>query len=316
VSACPACGSGELEQWRAATGEDGEPQRRTYPLVRCRRCGTAALPDRERPARPTALYAMSGSNGPAPVAAAIEGLRKLIDLDRRRVTAALPPRSRVFEVGVGDGRLLALLAARGHAVAGIEPSPERAESARARGIVVATATLEETELPPGSHDAIVLWHVLEHLDDPRAALARMRPWLVPGGRLLVAVPNGSSLQAAIGGDRWFHQDVPRHLVQFTTRGVVLLLARSGFHVTRVRHVLLEQNLFGMWQTLLNRLTRDRNVAFALVRRGPSRRRPIARDAVTVALAGPPLVPVAVALELASGLVRRGGTVVVEATLDP
>jgi hypothetical protein len=124
------------------------------------------------------------------------------------------------------------------------------------------------------------------------------------------VPNLASVQAAIGGDRWFHQDVPRHVVHFTDCGVRLLLDRSGFEVARVHHLLLEQNLLGMWQTLQNRLTTRSNVMFDAIKGGRPR---LARDTAVAAVAAPVLLPLAAALELGAGLLGRGGTIVVEAT---
>ena len=68
---------------------------------------------------------------------------------------------------------------------------------------------------PPSLDAAIAWHVLEHLDDPA------RPWrgsargCARAAGVVVACPNLASLQARIGGDRWFHQDVPRHRTHFT-----------------------------------------------------------------------------------------------------
>jgi 2-polyprenyl-3-methyl-5-hydroxy-6-metoxy-1,4-benzoquinol methylase len=60
------------------------------------------------------------------------------------------------------------------------------------------ALFEEFE-PDGWFDAIVVGHVLEHVADPRALLARCRPWLGDGGTLYAAVPNARSLhrQAAV-----------------------------------------------------------------------------------------------------------------------
>ena len=42
---------------------------------------------------------------------------------------------------------------------------------------------------PGAFDAILFGDVLEHLENPAAALARVRPWLAPGGVLIASVPN-------------------------------------------------------------------------------------------------------------------------------
>ena len=47
---------------------------------------------------------------------------------------------------------------------------------------------------------------------PAPAIDHAARHLRPGGLLLVAVPNTASLQARVFGDRWFHLDLPRHLV--------------------------------------------------------------------------------------------------------
>ncbi len=148
---------------------------------------------------------------------------------------------------------------------------------------------------------------------PAAALARIGLWVRPGGRIVIACPNLASLQARIGGDRWFHQDVPRHRTHFTAAGLRLLLERTGFRLERMAHLLVEQNPLGMWQTLLNRLTRERNVAFRALKRDLGHGSGIRRDLALTALVGPLLVPVAVVLELAAGLVGRGGSVVAVAS---
>jgi len=58
------------------------------------------------------------------------------------------------------------------------------------------STIEEADLEP-AYDAIFLVHTLEHLDDPVAALARIRGWLRPGGRLFVVVPNADAASRQI-----------------------------------------------------------------------------------------------------------------------
>ena len=156
--------------------------------------------------------------------------------------------------------------------------------------------------------------MLEHLDDPAAAVARIGTWLRPGGRVVLACPNLASLQARIGGDRWFHQDVPRHRTHFTAAGLRLLLERSGFRLERIGHLLVEQNPLGMWQTLLNRLTRERDFAFRALKRDLGRRPRVERATSRWPRSpGRCSAPVAVALELAAGLAGRGGSVVAVAS---
>ena len=159
---------------------------------------------------------------------------------------------------------------------------------------------------PRHADAVVLWHVLEHVEDPGAALDRVRGWLRPGGTLLIGVPNIESLQARIGGSRWLHLDVPRHRHHFTPGGIESLLGRHGLEPERTEHILLEHNPFGMWQAWLDRATTTPAYAYNLIKRNA---RPTLRDLVPTVLVAA-LAPLAIIAEAIAGLTRRGGTVAV------
>ncbi len=307
---CPAC-EGELRPWRPATATD--PQlagHREYALSRCVACGSARTELPPEAAPPGSLYEAGTYAAPRPgLDRLIEPLRALVERDKLRFVRDLPRGADVLEVGAGDGRFVSRLRAAGFEARGIEPSEGGVRMARARGARVEQAALEEVDLEPAALDAAIAWHVLEHLNHPAEAMARIGTWLRPGGLVIVACPNLASLQAQIGGDRWFHQDVPRHRTHFTATGLRLLLERSGFRLERISHLLVEQNPLGMWQTLLNRVTRERDVAFRVLKRDLERQPGTSRDLALTAIAGPLLAPVAVALELAAGLAGRGGSVV-------
>jgi SAM-dependent methyltransferase len=158
---------------------------------------------------------------------------------------------------------------------------------------------------------VTLWHVLEHLDDPAAAIARIAGWVRPGGTLLIGVPNLASLQAELGGQRWYHLDVPRHRTHFTPLGLSALLNAHGFTVLRIHHVLLEHNPFGLWQSVVNRVTGHPSYLYNLLKRNaPARSRDLA-----ITLAALPLLPLAGVAELAAGRRGRGGTIAVLAARD-
>ena len=122
---------------------------------------------------------------------------------------------RVLDVGCGRGVLLQEFRRRGWEVQGTELSESAASYARQTlKIPVEIGDLEAIGFPPNYFDAITLWHVLEHVADPRALLAEIRRILKPDGVLLVAVPNFGSLEARVSKDKWFHLDVPRHVTHF------------------------------------------------------------------------------------------------------
>ncbi len=223
MSGCPACSS-PTTPWRGATAADAPRTR--YELDRCPACGTACLADPVK-ASP-ALYSQGTySAGPGRLDWLVAPLRRFLAFDRRRLLGPLPDSARILDVGAGRGRLAADLAARGSQVVAIEPAAGAAADARCRGVDVRAVALEEAVFPDGRFDRVVVWHALEHLEDPAAGLRRIRPWIAPSGGIVIAVPNLASLQARVGGDRWFHQDVPRHRMHLTPAGVRAMLERAA-----------------------------------------------------------------------------------------
>ena len=146
------------------------------------------------------------------------------------------PPGRLLDVGCGSGAYGARLISLGWRVDGIEPDPVAAERARKAGLQVQTCSLLDAELPAASYDAITLWHTLEHLDDPVAALHRLRPALAADGVLLLEVPNWSGMVARRTGPYWFHLDLPRHRLHFTPASLALALEQAGFRIVRLQHI--------------------------------------------------------------------------------
>ena len=260
---------------------------------------------------PAAAHEQGAYGGGAPRGAGLAA-PLLRAFDRRRLTflgrAGARPPGRLLDVGAGRGRFVAQARAAGWDADGIEPSLRGVQGARARGVELQQAGIEDAVVEHGSLDVVSLWHVLEHLDEPGAALERIAGWLRPGGLLVVGVPNVGSVQARAGGARWYHLDVPRHRTHFTVAGLHALLRRHGLEPVATHHVLAEHNPFGLWQSLVSRVTRTPSWLYhALKRNAPLR----SRDAVVTALALA-LAPIAVVAELAFGLARRGGTVAVVA----
>jgi len=305
-TSCVACGFGTVEPWLSVRRADGRATAAVYRLDRCRSCGTAVTVGRSR-GDSTDLYRGGAyASPPAAVDLLLEPLRRLANAAALRAIGPIAPGERVIDIGSGDGRLLRLLAEHECTVVGIEPYAEQGDT----GPEVLARAVEALGAPAERADVVVLWHVLEHLDDPVAGLRGAVGALGDRGRIVISVPNLDSLQARIGGRRWFHLDVPRHAVHFTRRGLVRLIERSGLAVTRSSNVVLDQNLLGATQTLLNRLTCEQNVAFRSLKRDLAG--VPARDLV---VSGAAIVPAAVVgslLEAAAMSAGLGGALVVHA----
>lgn len=84
---------------------------------------------------------------------------------------------------------------------------------------------------PGKNnwDSVIMLHVLEHSNDLDRTISQIKNFLVPGGRLIVVVPNFASLGYQMLGMRWVWAQPPLvHVFHFTASGLEALLARHGF----------------------------------------------------------------------------------------
>lgn len=162
----------------------------------------------------------------------------------RQLRRHAPNAETLLDFGAGDGAFAAYVARRGLTVGAVEVSAF-ARSAAARRGVAAVGSLEE--LGPARFDVVTAWHVLEHLDDPRAALRGWHERLLPGDVLFVAVPNFASTDAAAYGEAWAPLDLPRHRHHFTPDSLSRVVAEAGF-VVETLAALPFDGLFSVWES--------------------------------------------------------------------
>ena len=163
-----------------------------------------------------------------------------------------------FEMGCGDGLMLDTLRDLGWKVVGSERTFESAYvPGHILGLPVFVGGLESIH-PSPQFDLIFLFQVLEHLQDPVKTLQQLLRFLKPHGKLIIGVPNFASWQAKIGQEKWFHLDVPRHLVHYSYSVLETLLKQSGFEIESVSYVSWEHDPYGWVQSILNRLDRRFN----------------------------------------------------------
>jgi 2-polyprenyl-3-methyl-5-hydroxy-6-metoxy-1,4-benzoquinol methylase len=96
----------------------------------------------------------------------------------------------VFEVGSGAGQfIVAARATTQWSLSGIEPNQESWRLCDKQQLPVRNCALEEESLGRGSFDAVVSFHVLEHVRSPSMFLQKVNGLLRPGGILYLEVPN-------------------------------------------------------------------------------------------------------------------------------
>ena len=114
------------------------------------------------------------------------GLMRLLDKD-------MPTTGRHLDAGCGHGAIVHMMAARGLEAYGVDASNWVIEEARAFAPELedhfAVADVESSLLIDGPFDLITSLEVVEHLEQPEAALAVMAGALAPGGTLVLSTPN-------------------------------------------------------------------------------------------------------------------------------
>jgi SAM-dependent methyltransferase len=135
---------------------------------------------------------------------------------------------RILDIGSAWGFFLAVAGERGWKTWGVELSHEASGYARSRfGLDVFTGKLAEARLPESHFDTVTLWHVLEHIPDPRAELAEIRRILRNDGLLVVSVPTPWS------APDYSSDAIPLHLFYFDQATLTTLVQRTGFRVLQI-----------------------------------------------------------------------------------
>ena len=159
---------------------------------------------------------------------------------RRAADGGRPPR--MLDVGCGSGTLLGLMKQRGFDVMGVDTSEEAAVIAdRQHGVKVVVGSLKSVGFEDASFDVVTLFHVLEHVTNPREVLLEARRLLKRNGRLVLQVPNIQSWQFRLFGAKWYGLDIPRHVIDYSKQSIRLLLEESGFATVRIRNFNLRDN---------------------------------------------------------------------------
>lgn len=146
---------------------------------------------------------------------------------------------RLLDVGCGFGYFLEQAAAFRWETQGVEIVPEAVKSAERRlpGVGVFRGTLEDAMLSSASLDAVTMWDVLCHVEDPAAELAECHRILAPGGIIGIRVRNVSSQLRLLHcfsrfAGLWKRLRIkPLHVFHrynFTCRSIQQLLMRQGY----------------------------------------------------------------------------------------
>jgi 2-polyprenyl-3-methyl-5-hydroxy-6-metoxy-1,4-benzoquinol methylase len=262
ASRCAICGAASTVAF-VTTDRNRRLSTARFTYHRCEGCGTLALvpvPDDLSRYYPPEYYVLPASRAELLASAGPE--RYKLDIVGRFV-----PAGRLVEIGPAVGAFAVVAQEAGYETSAVEMDAACCDFLRtAVGIAV-----HETDDPGaalsahGPFDVVAMWHVIEHLENPREALAAAAAALQPGGVLALAAPNPDALQFRVLRSRWTHVDAPRHLVLVPISTLEALARELGLEVvlaTTSDPGTLGWNLFG-WRESLAGFARGRYPRFAL-----------------------------------------------------
>jgi SAM-dependent methyltransferase len=227
-----------------------------FSVVRCGECGLVRLDPQPPPEELGRYYPDNYWFAPDESTASRmeEAYRRLVLRDHVGFVTQALRSSRangpLLDVGCGGGLFLGMMRERGFRVLGLDNSREAAAIAwRRQQAPSVCASLEQAPFRPESVAGLTMFHVVEHLYDPRAYLRAAFALLRPDGRLVVQVPNAASWQFRLLGRSWNGVDVPRHLNDFRDTDLVKLIQSCGFEVVRRKYFSLRDNPAGLASSL-------------------------------------------------------------------
>jgi SAM-dependent methyltransferase/glycosyltransferase involved in cell wall biosynthesis len=143
----------------------------------------------------------------------------------------------VVDVGCGEGNHLSFCAKFNPRIIGIDVDGQALAVARstlassaARGVELHEATAEALPLADAFATRIICSEVLEHVDDPRQALAELHRIGAPGALYLLTVPDKLSeeLQGRVAPEQYFRK--PNHVRVFERDALPRLAREAGLDV--------------------------------------------------------------------------------------
>ena len=279
----------------------------------CPSCGARSITPRPTPEQLAAAYDTSYyGTGKTKFVWPFEQLVNYVsELRAKKISRSLPARANVLDLGCGSGDFLASLGKVGNfGLYGIElPGGSAERAALRKNINLTVGTIAEANYPSEHFDLVTMFHVFEHLTEPRNTLKIVHRVLKAGGRLVLAVPNISSVQAKLFGPNWLHLDPPRHLFLMPEDSFARAVHELGFEIERRRYFSLKLNPYGFIQSTLNCLLAKRDVLYERFKGNKAYAPSYGKVSfILQVLAAIALLAPAIMLDVFESAIKRGATV--------
>lgn len=234
-SNCPVCGSVIIS--KVFSTKDNTVSGEEFEIFQCNSCGLRFTQDPPDAASIDRYYKSEEYISHTDTAKGLVNklyqlVRKKALKQKRRLVEKVTgvKKANLLDVGSGTGSFAAEMKNAGWQVTGLEPDADARRVAEKVNDITLLHTDELFNLPPGSYDAITLWHVLEHVHELSSYLKQFKILLKENGKLIIAVPNYTSLDATVYKQYWAGYDTPRHLYHFSPPSMQKLVNKENLKV--------------------------------------------------------------------------------------
>lgn len=229
---CPACGRSELRSHDVIAHDKGLDAR-AMSVTECLQCEFAWQWPLHRTAEYSVAYFEKNYAKQEP--------GTYFDPNKKRNTCEMEfaffdehfdSPSLLLDVGCGDATFCKLASEHGWKAVGLDPAAEASQqNLEGNAVEVFKGTLDTFQYGE-KFDAVTMWDVVEHVDDPLHLIRSAKSHLKKGGLLFIETGNYQSADRIEGGENWwcYQHD---HRWYFSPPVLMKLLTEAGFDDFRV-----------------------------------------------------------------------------------
>lgn len=161
-------------------------------------------------------------------------LRKSYGEVLRKASKYLKKKDRLLDIGCGNGFFLLEALEQGYKeVYGIEPSRHAVDLADPRiKNKIKISILRENQFEPAFFDAVCLFQVIDHIEEPNKVLSICSKYLKKDGIIIIISHNVNALSSLILGERSPIFDI-EHTQLFSKKTISRILINNGFKILEI-----------------------------------------------------------------------------------
>lgn len=238
-TSCPVCGSKNLQYKLSA--KDHTVSNEVFDILECNNCTlrvTKGVEDEEGIGKyyKSDNYISHSDTTKGAVNFLYHKVRQVTLKSKRNflIKSVKLKKGKLLDIGAGTGAFASFMKQNEWEVTGLEPDENARKTAFDLHGIELLPSDQLFQIGSESFDAITMWHVLEHVHKLNEYIIELKRLIKPQGKIFIAVPNYTSLDAQKYKQNWAAYDVPRHLYHFSPQSMRQLLLKHQLHLDEIK----------------------------------------------------------------------------------